>query len=58
MENPREIIEYYISHRQQRNDQILDALKQSKDGLDPNEITKIVYKVREVDFYLHRKQRV
>jgi glyoxylase-like metal-dependent hydrolase (beta-lactamase superfamily II) len=46
VENPREIIEYYISHRQQRNDQILDALKQSKDGFDPNEITKIVYKVR------------
>jgi hypothetical protein len=39
------MIEYYISHRQQRNDQILAALKQSNDGLDPDEITKIVYKV-------------
>ncbi len=47
VENPREAIEYYISHRQQRNDQILAALKQHSHGLDPNEITGIVYKVRK-----------
>jgi ribonuclease/clavin/mitogillin len=51
VENPRETIEHYISHRQQRNDQILAALKQSTDGLDPNEITQIVYKVTK-GFYL------
>jgi hypothetical protein len=50
VENPREIIEYYLSHRQQRNDQILAALKQSIHGLDPNEITKIVYTVRKTIF--------
>ncbi|UJR31391.1 hypothetical protein I4U23_018885 [Adineta vaga] len=44
VENPQETIEHYISHRQQRNEQILDALKQSDDGLNPEEITKIVYK--------------
>jgi len=27
VENPRETIQHYISHRQQRNDQILAALK-------------------------------
>ncbi|CAF3553216.1 unnamed protein product [Rotaria socialis] len=43
VENPQQTLEHYISHRQQRNNQILDALKQSNDGLDPNEITKIVY---------------
>lgn len=43
LDNPRESIEYYISHRQQRNQQILDVLKQSSTGLDPSEITKIVY---------------
>ena len=50
LENPREVIEYYLSHRQQRNDQILAALKQSAHGLDPNEITKIVYAVRKTSF--------
>jgi len=53
VENPREIIEYYLSHRQQRNDQILAALKQSLHGLDPNEITQIVYTViKNNKFYL------
>ncbi len=47
VENPREIIEYYLSHRQQRNDQILAALKQSIHGLDPNEITQIVYTINK-----------
>ena len=45
VENPAKTLEHYISHRQQRNNQILDALKQSKDGLDPHEITEIVYTV-------------
>ena len=45
IENPREAIEHYLSHRQQRNEQILTALKQSENGLDPEEITRIVYKV-------------
>ncbi|CAF3403112.1 unnamed protein product [Rotaria sp. Silwood2] len=45
VENPRETLAHYISHRQQRSNQILDALKQSSDGLDPSEITKIVYTV-------------
>ncbi|CAF0920830.1 unnamed protein product [Adineta ricciae] len=44
VENPREIIEYYLSHRQQRNEQILSALKDSSNGLNPEEITKVVYK--------------
>ncbi|CAF3811586.1 unnamed protein product [Adineta steineri] len=43
VENPQETIEHYISHRQQRNNQILAAIKQSNDGLNPDEITKIVY---------------
>jgi ribonuclease/clavin/mitogillin len=47
VENPREMLEHYISHRQQRSDQIIAALQQSDDGLDPNEITKIVYKVNK-----------
>lgn len=60
VENPRETIEYYISHRQQRNDQILAALKQSTShGLDPTEITRIVYAVRKRQFYfLLKKCRV
>ena len=45
IENPREAIEHYLSHRQQRNEQILDALKQSNGGLDPEQITRVVYKV-------------
>lgn len=45
IENPREAIEHYLSHRQQRNEQILSALKQSKSGLVPEQITRIVYKV-------------
>lgn len=48
IENPRESIEYYISHRQKRNEQILAALKGSSSGLDPNEITKLVYTVKLV----------
>ena len=45
VENPRETLEHYISHRQQRNEQILAALRQSTGGLDPSEITRNVYKV-------------
>ncbi|CAF1646740.1 unnamed protein product, partial [Didymodactylos carnosus] len=40
--DPQTTIEHYISHRQQRNEQILAALK-DKDALEPMEITKIVY---------------
>ncbi|CAF3367319.1 unnamed protein product [Rotaria socialis] len=43
VENPQQTLEHYIFHRQQCNNQIFDAFKQSNDGLDPNEITKIVY---------------
>jgi glyoxylase-like metal-dependent hydrolase (beta-lactamase superfamily II) len=56
VDNPQETIEHYIAHRQQRNDQILAALKQSDHGLDPSEITKIVYTVSEL--VLLKKSRV
>lgn len=46
VENPRETIEHYLAHRQQRNEQILAALTESKDGLEPEEITRVVYKVK------------
>jgi endoribonuclease LACTB2 len=46
IENPREAIEHYLAHRQQRNEQILDALKQSDGGLEPEQITRLVYKVK------------
>jgi hypothetical protein len=50
LENSQKITEYYLSHRQQRNDQILAALKQSIHEFDPNEITKIVYMIRKTIF--------
>ncbi|CAF4762039.1 unnamed protein product, partial [Rotaria magnacalcarata] len=43
VENPQQTMEHYIFHRQQRSNQMLNAFKQSNDGLDPNEITKIFY---------------
>lgn len=44
VENPRETIEHYLSHRQQRNEQILSALNESQSELKPEEIARRVYK--------------
>lgn len=38
-------IEYFIAHRNKRNEQILTALKESKEPLDELKIVKIVYVV-------------
>lgn len=38
-------IEYFIAHRNKRNEQILQALKENNDPLDELEIVKIVYVV-------------
>ena len=55
VDNPHEVLQYYISHRQQRNEQILAALKQSNNGLDPNEITKIVYgNINKLFFFIEK----
>lgn len=38
-------IEYFISHRNKRNEQILAVLKDSENALDKLDIVKIVYVV-------------
>ena len=38
-------IRLYIDHRNKRNQQILDALKNSKEPLDPEQLVKLIYEV-------------
>lgn len=38
-------IRLYIDHRNKRNEQILDALKNSKEPLDPEQLVKLIYEV-------------
>ena len=47
LQSPVEKIEYYISHRNERERQIFECLKNHKnDSLTAMDIVKVVYKVR------------
>jgi ribonuclease/clavin/mitogillin len=43
VKNAAERIDAYISHRNKRNEQILDVLKQSDKPLDVEQIASIIY---------------
>ena len=43
VKNGEERVRQYIEHRNKRNEQIMDALKSSKEPLNPEELVKIIY---------------
>lgn len=45
IENPKERIEFYISHRQQREEQILMALRENKTTMSEMDVVRLIYKV-------------
>nr|XP_039249610.1 endoribonuclease LACTB2-like [Styela clava] len=47
LENPIEYVQYYISHRNERESQIISALKDSSEPLKSLDIVKIIYDIPE-----------
>ena len=43
VKNAQDRVREYIEHRNKRNEQILDALKNSKEPLDCEELVKLIY---------------
>ena len=43
VKNGEERVRQYIEHRNKRNEQIMEALKSSKEPLNPEELVKIIY---------------
>ena len=54
IKDPAEKIKYYINHRNEREEQILAALKNSGQNMTAMDIVKRVYNVRETLFYPYR----
>lgn len=46
VKNGAERVQQYIEHRNKRNEQILEALRNSEVPLDPEELVKIIYVVK------------